>query len=420
MYIQRVEINNVKNFDKLVWELSDDNCSGWHVILGDNGAGKSTFIKALSLLFVGPADAARTQVDLTKWIRPEGKDGSITARIRHGDKDQWSGKGNTSPNALSIELRITAPGTVKKGNANYSDRTIWGTGKGWFSTSFGPFRRFTGGDQSFAKIFYSYPKVARHLSAFNEAVAFTETLDWLKDLKFRELERDGAVDESSSFLENVIQFINQDDFLPNQAQVKEVSSKGVIFTDGNGTDIDIEDASDGHRSILSMMLELIRQMAIVYDFEQIFSEDKTQIVCPGVVLIDEIDAHLHPRWQRRVGQWMCRHFPNIQFIVTTHSALVCQNALEGSVYRLPRPGDSADLGKMIVGESLKRLVYGNILEAYGSGAFGGGIERSDAGKKLLEELAALNIKLRTHTITQEENERRIELQSLFPEGCIHD
>jgi predicted ATP-binding protein involved in virulence len=43
------------------------------------------------------------------------------------------------------------------------------------------------------------------------------------------------------------------------------------------------------------------------------------ISSPGVVIIDEIDAHLHVSWQKRIGGWLKTHFPNIQFIVTTHS-----------------------------------------------------------------------------------------------------
>ena len=46
----------------------------------------------------------------------------------------------------------------------------------------------------------------------------------------------------------------------------------------------------------------------------------------GVILIDEIDAHLHPAWQKRIGFWLKAHFPNIQFIVTTHSPFICQAA----------------------------------------------------------------------------------------------
>ena len=56
------------------------------------------------------------------------------------------------------------------------------------------------------------------------------------------------------------------------------------------------------------------------------------------VLIDEIDAHLHPEWQREIGFWLKRHFPNIQFLVTTHSPIICQAADENGLFVLPEPG----------------------------------------------------------------------------------
>jgi predicted ATPase len=52
----------------------------------------------------------------------------------------------------------------------------------------------------------------------------------------------------------------------------------------------------------------------------------------GVELIDEVDAHLHPEWQREVGFWLKRHFPKIQFLVTTHSPSICQAAAPNGLF----------------------------------------------------------------------------------------
>ena len=61
----------------------------------------------------------------------------------------------------------------------------------------------------------------------------------------------------------------------------------------------------------------------------------------GVVLIDEIDAHLHPEWQREIGFWLKRRFPKIQFLVTSHSPLICQAADSNGLFVLPEPGSGA-------------------------------------------------------------------------------
>ena len=57
-------------------------------------------------------------------------------------------------------------------------------------------------------------------------------------------------------------------------------------------------------------------------------------ITPGVILIDEIDLHLHPKWQRRVVQDLKKTFPNIQFITTTHSPFIIQSLEPGEVIDL--------------------------------------------------------------------------------------
>jgi hypothetical protein len=210
----------------------------------------------------------------------------------------------------------------------------------------------------------------------------------------------------------VIRFINQEDFLPNGTRLAEVTSKAVIFTDGNGTKVGIEALSDGYRSILSLTMELLRQLCICFDPAVLFSGDGC-IQAPGVVLIDEIDVHLHPRWQRRIGPWLTRHFPKLQFFVTTHSPLICQGAEQGTVTRLPRPGRDEQGGR-VTGPALNRLLYGNILEAYGSGAFGEGIERSEAGRERYQRLALLNRRHRKGQLSPQELKERETLQTIFP------
>jgi len=59
----------------------------------------------------------------------------------------------------------------------------------------------------------------------------------------------------------------------------------------------------------------------------------------GVVLIDEIDPHLHPKWQREIGFWLTKLFPNMQFIVTTHSPFVAMAAGKGALTVLKKNWD---------------------------------------------------------------------------------
>jgi nucleoside phosphorylase len=230
----------------------------------------------------------------------------------------------------------------------------------------------------------AFPRLVRHLSLFSERAALTESLAWLKDLRFKQLEQN----PEGKLLASLKQFINESGVLPQGARLAEVSSEAVTFVDGNGCPVALEELSDGFRSVLSLTLDLLRHLATAYGASGVFSRvDPTRVIAPGLVLIDEVDVHLHPTWQHQLGHWFRTHFPEIQFIVTTHSPLVCQAA--DTVFLLTRPGIE-ERGRMLVGVELDRVRHGNVLDAYGTGVFGHGVTRSEVSKALLQRLAELN------------------------------
>jgi hypothetical protein len=134
------------------------------------------------------------------------------------------------------------------------------------------------------------------------------------------------------------------------------------------------------------------------------------------VIIDDIEAHLHPSWQRTIGVWYRKLFPNLQFIVSSHSPLICQAAEVGSVFRLPRPGadPAVDRGEMVTGLALERLLYGNVLDAYGTGVFGEGVMRSESGQEKLMRLAELNTRELLGPLSDAEKQEQAELRKLLP------
>jgi hypothetical protein len=287
---------------------------------------------------------------------------------------------------------------------------MWGTNAGWFSASFGPFRRFTGGDQTFDRLFFSNPRLAPHLSAFGEDVALTEGLRWLRDLHVKQLEKAG---DEIEILGHLVNFLNNSSLLPHGAKVSEVRSEEIIVLDGSGARVVVEQLSDGYRSVLSMIFEILRQMTKAYGASQLvdaLNRDSSCVRLPGVVAIDEVDAHLHPSWQRDIGPWFTRCFPEIQFIVSTHSPIICRSAK--SVWRLPTPG-SEEAPERIEGDNLNRLIHGSILEAYGTEFFGTDIARSAASKELMEELAKLNRKSLKGVVSDGERARMEQLRRTF-------
>lgn len=421
MHLVEMKISNIRVLGQLQWSTEGlASPRGWHVFLGPNGSGKSTLLRTIALALVGPKDAAALRQDWRDWISADEQEGGCTLDMEddgeHWDPSKLRGP-KRFPYGVEIALKRSDSGDVEL-DGDGRPGHIWATGPGWFSASYGPFRRLRGGDREAEKLYYSHPRLARHLTVFGEDIALSECLKWMQDLRFAQLEaeRVGAMDggPSGRLLTRLVAFINQKGFLPHGARLVEVSQKQVTFQDANGHAIAVGELSDGYRSILSLTFELIRQLSLAYSPDAIFDPgDATKIIAPGVVLIDEVDAHLHPSWQIRLGKWFVESFPNMQFLVTTHSPLVCQAAVKGSVYRLPRPG-SDEVGRMVVGDELNRLLYGDILEAYETESFGVIETRSEAGEAKLRRLAELNVKRLDEGLDAEEARERAELRRALP------
>jgi energy-coupling factor transporter ATP-binding protein EcfA2 len=416
MYITSVGITNIGLFKWLGWELGERPMAGWHVVLGDNGSGKSTFLKAISLGILGEAQAVA--VIANSLLRESTDSGRIDIKMvgepGYDDLEHGSAEGKYASvlrlsRSSSGHIGVSSPAGPSWANELLRDwnASVWERRWGWFSAAYGPFRRFTGGDGELERRFAASPELSRHATLFFAGLAIGEALNWLRTLQFRKLET------GDDFIDRVIRFINQHEFLPNGVQLKAVTSQGIDFKDANGAQVPIEQLSDGYDSILSLTLDVIRQIVSLAGDKDVLSQDCSTINWHGVVLIDEIDVHLHPIWQRQIGFTLRRLFPNMQFIVTTHSPLVCQAAVDlGSVYRLPTPGKD-DLGGFLDGTDLDRLLFGDILDAYSTSAFGAGITRSEVSQEYTNRLAVLNMKSINSSLTNKERAERDRLRAIF-------
>ena len=420
MHIRRLTIRNIRAISELELNLQDGECAGWHVLLGENGSGKSTCVRALATLLMGSANAHASRQDWSNWLREGERSGNFAATIKqHPGLDRWVGQGNTVSGSIYPRAEITANGERAPSNGppaatiafagRHTTRSLWGDGAGWFSASFGPFRRFLGGDPDVDRLYYSHPRLAPHLSALGEHVAIGESLRWLRELQTRALEDDYGAGRTK---EAVVEFINGAQLLPYNARIEEVTSTRVTMVDGRGARVVIEEMSDGYRSILSMTLELLRLMSHIYGGSLASSmRDDGTVRLPGIVSIDEVDAHLHPQWQARIGEWFVHRFPETQFFVTTHSPIICRAAT--SVWKLPPPGSDEGFHR-VTGSTFRRLVDGNILDAYSTDLFGQGTSRSTESERKLSRLAELSQKQLHEDLTPEEEAELVSLQSTFP------
>ena len=101
-----------------------------------------------------------------------------------------------------------------------------------------------------------------------------------------------------------------------------------LLVDKAGVTLDLSQLSDGERSFLAMICDLGRRLALANPLLE------NPLQAAGVVLIDELELHLHPKWQREASEKLRKTFPNIQFIATTHSPFVIQALKPGELINL--------------------------------------------------------------------------------------
>lgn len=107
-------------------------------------------------------------------------------------------------------------------------------------------------------------------------------------------------------------------------------------------DLQVEDLSDGERSLVAIGFDIARRLAQLNP-----SDPNPTTNGKGVVLIDEIDLHLHPQWQRRIVASLTAAFPSVQFIATTHSPQVIGETPAGRAILLREDGTSEVLDESL-------------------------------------------------------------------------
>ena len=115
-----------------------------------------------------------------------------------------------------------------------------------------------------------------------------------------------------------------------ELQIRRETTNTTIILQKNGVTLNIEMLSDGEKNLLTLAADLARRLAIANP------NLSDPLQGEGVVLIDEIELHLHPQWQSIIIEKLCTTFPNCQFILTTHSPQVITN-LDRAYHLAPSP-----------------------------------------------------------------------------------
>lgn len=424
MYLKQVTLTNIRSFHgkrRVDLDLTrpDGSYAGWTVIAGRNGSGKTSLLRAIALAATGP-DTARSLVPgFENWIST-GAPGA-TAKVTLVAEDAFDDAAGPARNSRVVKAGLgwvwresssrRGPTTkprqpVLNPVSGGSDVDVLRAGPwseaptGWFCAGYGPFRRLAGGSSEVERLMRMGGPVSRLTSLFHEDASLAEGVSWLIAQHLYTLEnREGA-----QALKDLALEILGDELLPDDYHIDGVDSEGLWVVHGEHR-FPLREMSDGYRTVAALVVDLIKQLHDAYgELTVDTASGHPALAYPGVVLIDEVDTHLHVTWQKRIGGWLKAHFPGIQFIVTTHSPYICQAADPGGLIRLPAPDE--DWPAEVVSDDLyQRVVYGSGDDAVLSDLFGLESTYSDRAEEVREELMALEADVLTGTASDAERDR---------------
>lgn len=317
-YFYSIELQDINCFKTMqTLDLSDGkgSFSPWTVILGDNGTGKTTLLKVLDR--VQPSDF---EIDFKKY-NVDIKDKCFLSNYSFVGIDN-------NFDAISLEelgdisVKIYINGQIEEihfGQYDNSKSLFYNEKQGnMFIISYGATRRMSK-SQSLRTSSSKYIS-----SLFNDEIELINAEEWFLQKEWAALKSTEQVkikfEQEFNLIKNILI-----DFLPDvedivSKTIDQNNSKAKIEVKTSFGWVNIRDLSFGYQTITALLVDIASNMMNKYPKSQ------NPLAEPVIILIDEIDLHLHPKWQRTVIEKLSYYFPKAQFIVTAHSPLIVQAA----------------------------------------------------------------------------------------------
>jgi len=337
-YLLDLAVRNVRCFgpEEQTLRLSDaeGRPAPWTVILGDNGVGKTTLLQCLVALeprrhyFRASQDEERPLVELSTsgdegwriYREPEQPGGtSIRGHVALGPIEQ-------PLETAEIEVPTSAAASTAGLNVSEHFRLqalqcyAYGATRRMGSAALGR----SAGDPA--------------ASLFQDDVSLIDVEEWLLVEDYAR--RRAGAEEAERRLERVKKVLI--DLLPDVGDFRIGESKPVTRSRSLRPAIEVKtpygwvsisDLSLGYRTMIAWTVDLASRLFALYP------ESPNPLAEPAVVLVDEVDLHLHPKWQRELRSHLTERFPATQFVVTAHSPLVVQASENENIVVLRRKGD---------------------------------------------------------------------------------
>ncbi|CAN91588.1 hypothetical protein predicted by Glimmer/Critica [Sorangium cellulosum So ce56] len=307
----------------------------WTVILGNNGVGKTTLLKALVASRPVLADEAPEYV-ICHIISP--------SKFLINNEELL----RTSARTAILESRISFGGLISAPESKFRAETLHAKversrGRGniakrveladLFCVAYGASRRMGASaltdprdDDPIATLFHDHVPL-------RNAEEWLLQADYAANKPSPHQERARARrDAVRSMLIELLPEVEDIQILADLDDNPARPRPGILLETPYGR-VPLQGLSLGYKTLLAWMVDFASRL-----YER-YPDSENPLAEPAVVLVDEIDLHLHPAWQRKLLSYLSERFPNVQFIVTAHSPLVVQAAENANIVVLRREGD---------------------------------------------------------------------------------
>lgn len=341
MNLQEVKLTNFKAFDSLDLELDGRST----VLAGVNGVGKSTVLAAIAYVMriwlnrLNPAQGRAFETIPPDVISLGAAEASISCKIYLNGVEYMLARSRKAPVANSRGKGQSS--TTKQYDAfikSFRDTYLDSETRGMpIFVHYGVNRSVT--SIPMGRIEDSLnDKLSALARAADSETNFQKFFEWYREQEAEEAietrENDGYHNRSLALVREVI-----GDMVAGVTDLHVRRNPTRMTAVKDGKEIRVDLLSDGEKCTLALFGDLVKRLVLANPGADNPLEGE------GVVLIDEIELHLHPSWQRQILGKLKKHFPRIQFIVSTHSPQVLGEANdEYNIFLID--GDSRDVRRV--------------------------------------------------------------------------